>query len=223
MWRKTRMPNKGSTCVGTDPCRNAPTGWGQPGSSSSPCAEDYRGVAALDQIEVKNVVAYFTSIPNLQAYVNFHSYSQLFMSAWGYTYSLPPAADYNKQVNLGKAVVAAIKGVHGTVFQSGPIASTIYQASGVMSDHIYGAYGVVYSYSAELRDTGKYGFLLPADQIVPSGEEIFAGIQVMASTILAEQNEQVEEKLAVVADEVTVAAPENDNEIIPAQPLTAVM
>jgi hypothetical protein len=118
MWRKTRAPNKGSTCVGTDPCRNAPTGWGQPGSSGSFCAQDYRGVAALDQIEVKNVVAYFASIPNLQAYVNFHSYSQLFMSAWGYTFTLPPAADYNKQVALGLAVVAAIKAKHGTVFTS---------------------------------------------------------------------------------------------------------
>ena len=28
MWRKTRKPNSGSFCVGTDPNRNFATGWG---------------------------------------------------------------------------------------------------------------------------------------------------------------------------------------------------
>lgn len=59
-----------------------------------------------------------------------------------------------------------------------------------MSDHIYGAHGVVYSYSAELRDQGRYGFVLPADQIVPSGEEIFEGIKAMAKQILSEQKDK---------------------------------
>jgi len=30
---------------------------------------------------------------------------------------------------------------------------------------------VTYSYALELRDTGRYGFMLPANQIRPSGEE----------------------------------------------------
>ena len=28
------------------------------------------------------------------------------------------------------------------------------------------------AYTYELRDTGKHGFILPADQIIPNGEEI---------------------------------------------------
>jgi len=31
--------------------------------------------------------------------------------------------------------------------------------------------GVPYTYEWELRDTGLYGFLLPADQIVPTAQE----------------------------------------------------
>jgi hypothetical protein len=80
-----------------------------------------------------------------------------------------------------------------------------------MSDHIYGAYGVVYSYSAELRDTGKYGFLLPPDQIVPSGEEVFEGIKAIANQILSEQREAA----SVPALEV--------NQPLPQQPMMAVM
>ena len=41
------------------------------------------------------------------------------------------------------------------------------------------------SYTLELRDTGYYGFLLPADQIVPVGEEVWAAMLVFVDKILA--------------------------------------
>ena len=46
------------------------------------------------------------------------------------------------------------------------------QASGSSVDHTYGALGVKYSYALELRDLGRYGFQLPAAQIVESIEEV---------------------------------------------------
>ena len=48
--------------------------------------------------------------------------------------------------------------------------NTIYQASGTSTDSMY-ELGAVYSFTFELRDTGRYAFNLPADQIVPSGVE----------------------------------------------------
>jgi hypothetical protein len=42
---------------------------------------------------------------------------------------------------------------------------------------------VKYSYSIELRDTGRYGFLLPESEILPSSEETMAGIVSLASFI----------------------------------------
>ena len=44
---------------------------------------------------------------------------------------------------------------------------------------------MIYSYGVEPRDTGKGGFLLPADQIVPSGEETFASILALGQHMLA--------------------------------------
>ncbi len=35
-------------------------------------------------------------------------------------------------------------------------------------DWAYGVADIPYVYSFELRDTGNYGFLLPADQIIPT-------------------------------------------------------
>ena len=41
LWRKTRTPNQGSACVGTDPNRNWKPGWGTVGASKNPCANTY--------------------------------------------------------------------------------------------------------------------------------------------------------------------------------------
>jgi len=55
--------------------------------------------------------------------------------------------------------------VYGTKYEYGPIATTIYPASGSSADYTYGAANVLFSYGVELRDTGQHGFLLPADQV----------------------------------------------------------
>lgn len=184
MWRKTRAPNAGSSCVGTDPCRNSATGWGGEGSSSSPCSDEYHGKKAFDQIEMASLSQFLAKIPNLRGYINFHSYSQLFMSPYGYTTALPPASDLKTQTELGQAFVAAIKATHGKTYIEGPVATTIYKAAGVISDWTYAQLNVTYSYACELRDTGAHGFILPPDQIIPTGEEIFAGVRVMGNYIL---------------------------------------
>ena len=56
-------------------------------------------------------------------------------------------------------------------------------------DYTYEILGVKFSYGVELRDTGEYGFLLPEDQIIPTGEENFAAMKVFMRSILeASQN-----------------------------------
>jgi len=181
MWRKTRSRNAGSTCIGTDPNRNWDYMWGGSGSSTNPCTEDYRGSAAFSEIETKTVGLYIKNAGIFNGYINFHSYSQLWMSPWGYTSALP--RDYAVQNTLSAKCVGALLAVHGTRYQYGPIATTIYPASGSSADYTYNA-GVLYSYGVELRDTGRYGFLLPADQIVPTGEETFAAVIVWANEVL---------------------------------------
>lgn len=84
------------------------------------------------------------------------------MSPWGYTPQLPE--DYDTQNALSAAAVAAIKATHGKVYEYGPIATTIYPASGSSADYTYGVCGIVFSYGVELRDTGEFGFLLPPEE-----------------------------------------------------------
>jgi len=107
--------------------------------------------------------------------------SQLWMSAWGYSTTLPP--HYDKVNQLMGPIVDAIRKVHNTRYQKGSIANTIYVASGSSADYTY-SIGIDYSFGVELRDTGSHGFILPPSLIIPQGEEIIAGVLVMANAII---------------------------------------
>ena len=56
-------------------------------------------------------------------------------------------------------------------------------AAGGSDDWCYGVAKVKYVYTLELRDAGKYGFVLPKNQIIPTGEETWAGIKALAEAV----------------------------------------
>lgn len=78
------------------------------------------------------------------------------------------------------AAAQALRSVHGTQYTVGTVPDLLYIASGSSVDWGYGAAGCEYSYTFELRDRGRYGFILPADQIIPSGEETWAALKYLA-------------------------------------------
>ncbi|XP_032063236.1 carboxypeptidase A2-like isoform X1 [Aythya fuligula] len=176
MWRKTRSKHAGSLCIGVDPNRNWDAGFGGPGASSNPCSDSYRGPSANSEVEVKSVVDFIKNHGNIVAFLTLHSYSQLLMYPYGYKCTQP--ADYAELDALGKAAANAIQSLHGTTFTVGSICTTIYQASGGSIDWSYD-YGIKYSFAFELRDTGRYGFLLPASQIIPTAEETWLGLKTI--------------------------------------------
>ncbi|XP_042324871.1 carboxypeptidase A1-like [Sceloporus undulatus] len=176
MWRKTRSINSGSSCVGVDPNRNWDAGFGVAGSSSSPCSETYRGPYANSEPEVKAIVDFVKSHGNIKAFISIHSYSQLLLYPFGYKRNA--AADQPELDALAKKAVDALASLHGTKYKYGSIITTIYQASGGTIDWTY-EQGIKYSYTFELRDTGRYGFLLPASQIIPTAEETWLALMVI--------------------------------------------
>uniref|UniRef100_A0A8B9KUK6 Carboxypeptidase A1 n=1 Tax=Astyanax mexicanus TaxID=7994 RepID=A0A8B9KUK6_ASTMX len=137
------------------------------GSSNSPCSETYRGPYAHSEPEVKAIVDFVKSHGNLKAFVSIHSYSQMLLYPYGYTRT--PCKDQAELHELAKKAVTDLKSLYGTSYKYGSIITTIYQASGGTIDWTYDQ-GIKYSYTFELRDTGLYGFLLPARQIIPIAE-----------------------------------------------------
>ncbi|XP_015771629.1 PREDICTED: carboxypeptidase A1-like [Acropora digitifera] len=121
MWRKTRSPNRGSLCMGTDPNRN----W------------NFKWAGNLDSM--------------------------------------------SKTKRAFDAAVTALSRLYGTSYNVGPSSIIIYENLGSTVDWAYGALGVKYAFSLQLRDKGRYGFMPPANQIAPTGRETFASIKAMAN------------------------------------------
>lgn len=176
MWRKTRKPNSGSSCVGVDPNRNWDAGFGGPGASGNPCSETYRGTRAHSESEVKSIVDFVKSHGNFKAFVSIHSYSQMLLYPYGYTRT--PVKDQAELNTLAKKAITDLASMYGTRYRYGSIINTIYQASGGTIDWTYNQ-GIKYSYTFELRDTGRYGFALPANQIIPTAKETWLALMAI--------------------------------------------
>ncbi len=174
-WRKNRRDNPSTSCDGVDLNRNWATGWGGGGSSGNVCDDTYRGTAPFSEPETQGLRDFFISRPQIVATIDFHSYSQLILSPWGYTNQLPPDNDVFLELDAG--MHDAILAVHGVSYDYGPIYSTIYQASGGSVDWCYGARGL-WAFTIELRPASAAGggFSLPAAEIIPTCEENFAAV-----------------------------------------------
>ncbi|XP_058500411.1 carboxypeptidase A4 [Solea solea] len=174
MWRKTRSRNSGSMCRGVDPNRNWDAGFAGPGASRNPCSDSYHGPSAHSEIEVKNVVNFVKSHGNFKSFISVHAYSQLLMYPYGYScHNVPHQQELD---SVGRAAVQKLTSLYGTRYKVGSICNIIYQASGGSIDWSYNL-GIKYSFAFELRDTGRYGFVLPSNQIIPTATETWLGLK----------------------------------------------
>ncbi len=177
-WRKNRRDN-GNGTFGVDLDRNWGVGWGGTGSSPSTDSLIYRGTTPFSEPETQVLRDFFLAHDNIRAQLDMHSYAQLILWPFGYTPDV--SADQTTFSNLGTQMQSLIKDAYGTSFNAGPTYSTIHPASGMSIDWTYAERGIM-SMSLELRDTGFYGFDLPADQIVPSNEELIVALLHVADS-----------------------------------------
>jgi len=181
MWRKTRSPNPGSLCIGTDPNRNWDSFWGGEGSSQLPCSDTYCGASAFSEVETAAARDFLQVLsPMCNLFISIHSYSQFWLLPWGGTRDKP--SDYDELMRVGNAAAQAIRNKHGLDFLVGTVPDLLYVASGGSFDWAKEKAGIQYGYSPELRpaSAGQGGFDIPPTNIIPSGEEIFDAIVVTA-------------------------------------------
>ena len=161
MWRKNRRDN-GDGTYGVDLNRNYGYYWGYNDIGSSPYTSDetYRGVAAFSESETKNIRD-FCNAHEFLFTINYHSYSNLLLSPWGYTSNLPPDndnflafADYMTMENN---------------YTYGPANVTIYEVNGDSDDWMYGEQDTkdaIYAFTAEVGNSND-GFWPPVSRIIP--------------------------------------------------------
>lgn len=176
LWRKNRR-NNGDGSFGVDLNRNWSFQWGTGGSSAVGSDETFRGPAPFTEPESAAMRDYFIANTTLAGHIDFHAYSQLVLSPWGYT-TTPPTNNATFQA-LGQEMREAIFRTNGVGYTVGPIASTLYIASGSSVDHAFGQHGVP-SFTIEVRDTGSYGFVMPAGEIIPNASENYAAALELA-------------------------------------------
>lgn len=88
LWRKTRMPNKSSKCVGTDANRNFDYQWvAEPNKpTSNPCSDVYAGSHPFSQPETFALKNYLLSVKDkIQIYFALHSFGQFIFSPYSFS------------------------------------------------------------------------------------------------------------------------------------------
>ncbi|KAF2896191.1 hypothetical protein ILUMI_09987, partial [Ignelater luminosus] len=181
LWRKNRRRGQ---CYGTDLNRNFGHHWGGKGSGKHPCQEIYGGSGPFSEPETAAIRNYITGTnagAPWKAYISFHSYGQYILYPWGYDQVVPQ--DHGDLQAVANKAASAIRAVTGAYYRVGSSAILLYPASGGSDDWAKGTVGMKYAYTIELRDSGRYGFVLPASYIIPTATEALAALKAIASTV----------------------------------------
>jgi len=182
MWRKNRVSFSGTTCRGVDLNRNWPSHWQ---SASNQCSDTYPGQSASSELETRAIGTWIQTQGNVQFNIDFHAYGELILRPWGYT--LTPSSDETVMKELGDGMRDAIRTVHNNLYVSQRSAQ-LYPANGETTDYYYDTVRVgtsgtktkAYGQTIELRGNS---FVIDADEIIPQGEEIWAGLVFAAEFV----------------------------------------
>ncbi|MFF6976620.1 M14 family metallopeptidase [Streptomyces sp. NPDC008343] len=167
-WRKNRQPNSGSSAVGTDLNRNWAYRWGCCGGSSGSASSDtYRGASAESAPEVKVVANFVRSrvvggVQQIKAGVDFHTYSELVLWPFGYTYSDTTTGMTADDRNAFAAVGQKMAASNGYTAEQ---ASDLYITDGSIDDWLWGNQKI-FSYTFEMYPRSGGGGFYPPDEVI---------------------------------------------------------
>src|SRR5687767_6151662 len=167
-WRKNRQPNSGSTAVGTDLNRNWGYRWGCCGGSSGTfSSETYRGASAFSAPETQGVRDFVNSrvvggVQQIKASIDFHTYSELVLWPYGYTFTDVPADmaadDHAVFSTFGREMAST----NGFTPEQG---SDLYITDGTIDDWLYGQHKI-FSYTFELYPRSSSPGFYPPDEVI---------------------------------------------------------
>ncbi|KAI0552489.1 hypothetical protein F4679DRAFT_534285 [Xylaria curta] len=196
LWRKSRQRTKMSYCPGFDLDHSFPFQWNSVEHQDEPCSESYGGDEPFQAVEAAQLADWARNETEngskFVGYLDLHSYSQQILVPYSFSCNVQPPNMENLQevaMNLGKhmrlsngELYTVASACEGAVLNSaGPLVEA---RGGSAIDYFYHEFGAHYSYQIKLRDTGSYGFLLPNDNIIPAGEEVFQAMKYLGDFLL---------------------------------------
>ncbi|KAI4653620.1 putative metallocarboxypeptidase ecm14 [Alternaria ventricosa] len=204
LWRKNRQPTSLRFCRGIDLDRSYSYKWDGDASQSNPCSESFPGNTPFDGAESARFAEWAKNETennvDIIGFLDLHSYSQQIL--YPYSYSCdeePPSIEDLEELAMGLAkairvsrkgqtykVTSACEGNVAIAGQKKSIFPRIESSGGSALDFFYHELKVRYSYQIKLRDTGSYGFLLPKENIIPTGEEMLDALLYFGRFMLGE-------------------------------------
>lgn len=220
LWRKTRQHTTFRFCRGIDLDRAFGYKWEY---SGDPCSEFYSGNEALEATEAQQLTTwvrrYIDNGADVIGLIDLHSYSQQVLFPYSFSCTEEPPNLENME-ELAAGLAKAIRLTSGETYSVRPACegSTLSRTSmrdaksarvetggGSAIDWFSHELLARYSYQIRLRDTGSYGFLLPREYIIPTGEEIFSAFRYLADFLLG--NNGIE-SLAEASSDQQFASPQ---------------
>ena len=204
LWRKNRQPTSLPFCKGIDIDRSFGFHFDS-GTDGNPCSESYAGRNPWDAVEAGQLREWARnqteSGTQFVTFLDLHSYSQQILYPYSYTCEYYPPAWENlaelafglakaMRLSHGHSIYQTARACEGNVAVNSEGASCsigrLETAGGSALDWFYSELQVKFSYQIKLRDTGGYGFLIPPDQIIPTGKEVFSAIEYLGKFLLGE-------------------------------------
>lgn len=223
LWRKNRQETFLPFCRGIDLDRAFPFGWNGDKQIENPCSESYAGEHPMQAIEAQRLVEWARNETQdgkrvFKAFIDLHSYSQEILYPYSYTCDrMPHNLEDLEEVATGLAKAFRLTSGHyysidsaceGSISLSTPASSknsdrvitSLEESGGSALDFIYQEMQVKYAFQIKLRDTGSYGFLLPRENIVPTGLETLSAMLGFGRWLLG--NRGIENYANMTTDEI---------------------
>jgi len=220
LWRKTRQPTPLRFCHGIDLDRSYGFHFDN-GTSENPCSESFPGTDPWNAVESSQMREWVSnqteSGTDFVAYLDLHSYSQQILYPYSFSCNLdPPTLETLEELALGLAKSMRLSSAHGHTYKAlaaceGNVAinrhgevtklPSLEHGGGSALDWFYHEVKVQYAFQIKLRDTGSYGFLLPKEHIIPTGNEVLSAITFLGRFLRGEIGMANDDALIVDDDE----------------------
>ncbi|XP_051858883.1 carboxypeptidase B [Drosophila albomicans] len=182
LWTKNRNYDSDSGCYGVNLDRNFEYAWGQAGATTNPCKNLYQGVKSFSEAETRAMRNFLLGMRDyLGAYVSFGGYGQTITYPWGDADYVTP--NQRELRYTARQAMLNFRRLNHAEYSLGSSYRQKLARPGNSADWVQDRIEPHFVYNVFLKDQGRYGYLMPPQYILESGEEAFEFLRTIAQQL----------------------------------------